>query len=226
MIAPHSQPTRKISRRDFIKTSGIALAGATLICSGLGYALSRLPDIQEHTFHLQEETPMNNKILIAFATRAGSTAEIAAEMGRSLNARGFGSDVIPVKEKPALAGYQAVILGSAIRMGSWLPEAVQYIEDNQAQLGSLPTALFTVHLLNTGDDPESRANRLAYLDSVRPFLPGAEEIYFEGAMDYSKLSFLDRTIAKMVGAEEADNRDWDQIRGWMPDVILKEENYG
>lgn len=113
---------------------------------------------------------MNQRILVTYATRAGSTAEVAAAIGESLAARGYAVEVKSVKEKPGVAGYSAVVLGSAIR----------------------------------------------YLNAVRPLLPGAEEVYFEGLMDFSRLSFLDRTISKMVKAVEADRRDWVAIRAWTP----------
>ena len=157
---------------------------------------------------------MDNRILVTYATRAGSTAEVAAAIAETLAARGYAVDVKPVKEKPQLTGYSAVVLGSAIRMGDWLPEAVDFVKANQAALNALPTALFTVHMLNTGDDEASRAARAAYLDAVRPLLNGAETTYFEGKMDFSRLSFLDRTVAKMVKSVEADHRGWDEIRQW------------
>jgi menaquinone-dependent protoporphyrinogen oxidase len=165
---------------------------------------------------------MNDQILIAYATRAGSTADIAGAIGEHLGKRGFRVDVKSVRDNPSLEGYQAVILGSAIRMGSWLPEAISYIQSNRKRLTSLPTALFTVHMLNTGDNEESRVNRQAYLDKVRPLLPAAEGVFFEGMLDFSKLSFIDRVIANLVKAEEADNRDWEHIRGWTPNIVERE----
>lgn len=157
---------------------------------------------------------MNKPVLVTYATRAGATAEIAAAIAETLAARGCTVDVKPVKEKPKLDAYTAVVLGSAIRMGAWLPEAVDFVKANQAALNSLPVALFTVHMLNTGDDETSRTARAAYLNAVRPLLNTAEAVYFEGKMDFSRLSFLDRAIAKMVKAVEADHRDWGQIKGW------------
>jgi menaquinone-dependent protoporphyrinogen oxidase len=157
---------------------------------------------------------MNKRILVTYATRAGATAEIAQAIAENLAARGYAVDVKPVQEKPVLDGYSAVVLGSAIRMGGWLPEAVNFVKANQAALNGLPVALFTVHMLNTGDDEAGRTARAAYLNAVRPLLQGAEAVYFEGKMDFSRLSFLDRTIAKMVKAVEADHRDWDKIRQW------------
>jgi menaquinone-dependent protoporphyrinogen oxidase len=212
---------KNISRRDFFKVAGITMAAASLTCSGLGYAASQSPKVVIPETRFGKENSMDKKILITFATRAGSTADVAAAMGESLGARGFCVDVKAVKEKPLLAGYQAAILGSAIRMGNWLPEAVDFIEANQQELNQMPVALFTVHMLNSGEDETSRANRLAYLDKIRPLLNQAEEVYFEGKMDFSRLSLVDRLISKMVKAVEADKRDWEKIRNWVPEMLAK-----
>jgi menaquinone-dependent protoporphyrinogen oxidase len=91
---------------------------------------------------------------------------------------------------------------------------VNFVQANQAALRALPVALFTVHMLNTGDDEASQTARAAYVNSVLPLLNEAETVYFEGKMDFSRLSFLDRFIAKMVGAVEEDNRDWERIHAW------------
>jgi menaquinone-dependent protoporphyrinogen oxidase len=162
---------------------------------------------------------MNNRILITYATRAGSTAEIAAAIAATMTGRGFSVDVKPIKENPTVQDYQAVLIGSPIRMGNWLPEAVEYVKRNQAALRQVPVALFTVHMLNTGEDEASRAARLAYLNAVRPLLNQPEEVYFTGKMDFARLSFLDRFTANMVKAVESDQRDWDKIRGWAPAVL-------
>lgn len=209
-------PTQTLSRRRFLKAAGLTVAGMALAGAGLGVAATRTPTSETPELVLEGRDTMNQRILVAYATRAGSTAEIAAAIGESLAARGYAVDVQPVKSQPDLAGYTAVVLGSAIRMGAWLPEAVNYVKANQATLSALPVALFTVHMLNTGADEASQAARRAYLNAVRPLLPDAEEVYFEGKMDFSRLSFLDRTIAKMVKAVEADRRDWAKIRAWAP----------
>ena len=162
---------------------------------------------------------MSNRILVTYATKAGSTAEIASKIGEHLSERGFQVDVINVKSKPDPKEYQAVILGSCIRMGGWLPEMLDYIKANQFALNSTQSALFTVHMLNAGDDEASKTARNAYMDKVRALMPGTDEVYFLGAMDFSKLSMLDRLISKMVKAEESDQRDWDKIKSWSSTVI-------
>ncbi len=62
----------------------------------------------------------------------------------------------PIKSITNIDGYRAIVVGSAIRMGQWLPEAVEFVKQNQARLNELPTAFFTVHLLHLDDSAESR----------------------------------------------------------------------
>ncbi len=212
--------TKSLSRRDFLKVAGLTLAATTVTCSGLGYAATRSPEIEHPELIYGKENPMNKRILVTYATRAGSTVEVAAAIGETLSARGFAVDVKPVKDQPRLDGYQAVVMGSAIRMGSWLAEAVDFIKNNQQALNRMPVALFTVHMLNIGDDEQSRTNRLAYLNTVRPLLQKADEVYFAGKMDFSRLSFLDRFISGMVKVQEEDRRDWGNIRNWAQTILV------
>lgn len=161
---------------------------------------------------------MSQRILITYASRAGSTAEVAAAIGDALGARGFTVDTKPVAENQPVDGYQAVLIGSAVRMGQWLPEAVDYIKNHQQALNRVPVALFTVHMNNVGDDEESEKNRNTYVDAVRPLINPVGEAFFAGKMDFSRLSFLDRLTAKLVKAPEQDLRDWGRIRAWAEEI--------
>jgi menaquinone-dependent protoporphyrinogen oxidase len=215
----NAMSAKSVSRRDFLKAAGITLGASVVTCSGLGFAATRRPAIETPEINYEKETLMNKRILVAYATRAGSTVKVAAAIGEVIAARSFEVDVKLVKEKPSLEGYQAVLVGSAIRMGNWLPEAIEFVRINQQTLDRLPVALFTVHMLNREDDEESRANRLAYLKDVRPLLNSAEEVFFAGKFDMSRLSFLDRMIPKAVKAVDEDCRDWDRIQGWAQTVF-------
>jgi menaquinone-dependent protoporphyrinogen oxidase len=213
---------RKLSRRDFLKTAGVALGASALSCSGLGYLATLPPKITMINASLGEANTMDKNILITYATKAGSTVEIAAFIGESLSKGGFAVDVKPVSEKPVLDGYQAVLMGSAIRMGSWLPEAVDFVRQNQAALNQLPTSIFTVHMLNYRDDETSRAARQTYTAPVRELLPDAGEVFFRGKLDYQTLSFFDRMIAKTVANPNdppGDFRDWNLISDWSQSIF-------
>ena len=91
---------RKFSRRDFLKTAGIALGASALTCSGLGYLATLPPEFDMIDTSLGEQDTMSKKILITYATKAGSTVEIAAVIGETLSKRGFAVDVKPVSENP------------------------------------------------------------------------------------------------------------------------------
>jgi menaquinone-dependent protoporphyrinogen oxidase len=161
-----------------------------------------------------EENQMDKRILVTYATRAGSTIEVADEIGKTLAGRGFSPDVKPVKENPPVEGYQAVLVGSAIRFGMWLPEAVEFIKTNQEALSRLPVALFTVHILNLGDDEQSTINRKAYLAPVRPLIKPVDEMFFSGKVDLARLSLTERLLARAVKSPVGDFRDWTKIHAW------------
>jgi len=209
---------KRVSRREFLKIAGIGLAATAFTCSGLGYAATRQPQLDLPEMNLEKENAMK-KILVTYSTRAGSTAEIAATIGQTLSQRGYSVDVLPVKKQPNPSDYDAVILGSPIRMGSWLPEVIAFIKENRTLLEQLPVAVFTVHMLNSGDDEESRTNRQAYLNAVREWISPAEEAFFLGKMDLAKLSFLDRFISNVMKAKDEDLRDWNTINAFAESVF-------
>lgn len=87
---------------------------------------------------------MSNKILVAYATRNGSTAGVAEAIGKTLAENGTVVDVRSMTDVKDLTPYQAVVAGSAIRGGMWLPEAMQFMKTHQAALAQRPFAAFLV----------------------------------------------------------------------------------
>jgi len=209
---------KRVSRREFLKIAGVGLAATAFTCSSLGYAATRQPQVDLPEMNLEKENAMK-KILVTYSTRAGSTAEIAATIGQTLSQRGYSVDVLPVKKQPNPSDYDAVILGSPIRMGSWLPEVIDFIKENRTLLEPMPVAVFTVHMLNSGNDEESRTNRQAYLNAVREWIVPAEEVFFLGKMELAKLSFLDRFISNVMKAKDEDLRDWNTINAFAESVF-------
>ncbi|GIK75803.1 MAG: flavodoxin [Chloroflexota bacterium] len=155
-----------------------------------------------------------SKVLVAYASKAGSTGEVAQAIAQELCAQGLTVDVRRVREVKDVSEYDAFVVGSAIRMGSWLGEAKQFVEVNAAALQAAPTAFFTVHMLNTDDSEESKTNRAAYVAPIHAIVQPDAEAFFAGKMELGKLSFLDRMISKMMGAQDEDKRDWEAIKRW------------
>ena len=155
-----------------------------------------------------------NKILVTYATRAGATFEVAMRVAEVLRAAGATVDVKPVTAVHEMKGYDAVVVGSAIRMGHWLPEAVAFVQAHRETLSHIPTAYFLVSGFLRDDTPEMRRKVLAYLDPVRKILEPTSIGMFAGKMDYSKMDWLDRSIAEAVSSSEGDWRSWEAIRSW------------
>jgi menaquinone-dependent protoporphyrinogen oxidase len=209
-----------INRRTFLIRAGIGLGAAGAACCGLSTAALRTPvDPTASESLLPEGNPMNQKILVTYASRAGSTMEVAQTVAKELVDRGFSVDVRPIKQVTSLNGYTGVVVGSAIRMSTWLPEASKFVETHKDTLASLPTAFFCVHLMNIGDDEASRKARLAYLEPVRKLVTPKSEACFAGVGDMSKVSFLDGLISRLVKSPEGDFRDWDAIRTWSQAIL-------
>lgn len=160
---------------------------------------------------------LNKRVLIAYASRCGSTGSIAEAIGGVLCGVGASVDVRLVKKVKDLSPYQAVIVGSAIRAGRWLPEATNFVKDNQDSLSRLPTAYFVVCLTMKDDTPGNRHKVLAYLDPVRKGVPKITPTtvgLFPGVVDFNKLSFVHETMLKARGVVEGDYRNWPAVKGW------------
>ena len=71
-----------------------------------------------------------SKVLVAYATKTGCTAGVADKVGETLSGMGHEVDVASVLETPDPSGYDAVIVGSGIRIGSWHGSARQWTAGN------------------------------------------------------------------------------------------------
>lgn len=155
---------------------------------------------------------------MVYATRAGSTEDIARFMGTVLRERGYAVDVLAVNYQPDPAPYDAVLLGSAIRAAQWLPEAIAYLMTYRETLLRKRLCYWTVCLTLEQDTPANRATVSEYLKPVRAILPAHAEGFFAGTMDYKKLSLPVRMLVKAMKAPQGDFRQWDRIRAWLDEV--------
>lgn len=226
-----SSKLKPISRRQFLKAGCITTGIVGLAACGVG-VISPAPDpnpVDLPSFTYGEKM-MNNRILIAYASHFGSTADVAATIGDTLSTHDFSVDVKPIKDNPQIdgkallrsselrsSGYQAVLIGSAVQHGNWLPEAIDFVKANQQVLNRLPVALFCVHIQNLGNDDMSRQNRLAYLNEVRPLLQPVDEGYFAGKFDRrGAMLMLPGWLARFV--PPLDFRNWKKICAWADGV--------
>lgn len=160
----------------------------------------------------------SNQVLVAYSTKAGSTAEVATKIGEIISQRGFGMDVIPLSAVKDLSTYNTVILGSAIRVGNVLPEMTKFIEKNQEILKQKAFSTFFVCMTLIENTPESLQTVSAYLEPIRTLIKPASEGMFAGVLSLKKLGMVDRMLAKMVKIPEGDYRQWALIEEWAKNV--------
>jgi menaquinone-dependent protoporphyrinogen oxidase len=159
---------------------------------------------------------MEQKILVAYATKYGATAEIAKRLGETLQGEGFAVEVVPVKKAGAPDQYTAVVLGSAVYIGSWRKEAATYLQDNEAALAKLPVWLFSSGPTGEGD-PAELLKGWRFPPALQPVadrIQPREIAVFGGELDPAKMNFLEKMMIKNVKAPTGDFRDWDAVDTW------------
>ena len=168
---------------------------------------------------------MSNKILVAYASRAGSTAGVAEAIGKTLSENGLQVDVRPMKDIEDITSYQAVIAGSAIQNKQWLPEAMQFMQTHKAALSQKPFAAFLVCMtLAMKNADQYRGFVSDFLQPVRALVKPLSEGLFAGVLDIGKVpSVSDRfkfRLSVLFGVwSEGDHRDWNAIRSWAESIL-------
>jgi len=162
---------------------------------------------------------MSKPILVTYASRAGSTTGVAEEIARTLTEQGAQVELRPMQEITDLAPYSAVVAGSAIQRGKWLPEAMEFIEKYQDALAYKPFAAFQVCMTLSVKNEKFASIVPDWLEPVRVLVKPVCEGFFAGALDISKVpSFWDRVkfrLSVLFGVwTEGDHRNWNAIHAW------------
>ena len=150
-------------------------------------------------------------ILLAYATRFGSTEEVAETIAATLRQAGFEVDIQLMADVKTLATYDAIVLGAAIYNAHWHADAHHFVSLYQEALEQWPVAIFTLGPLSPSEAAKKNSRRQLDMELAKyPWLkPVAVEI-FAGKYDPSKpgLSFFERFLPAR------DYRNWNAIRTW------------
>jgi menaquinone-dependent protoporphyrinogen oxidase len=151
-------------------------------------------------------------VLVGYATKHGSTREVAERVADKLRQTGHAVDLQTITTDSDVSAYEAVVLGSAIYYGSWLKEATDFVRANGAALAKRPTWLFSVGPLGVEvKDTQEQPKELAeFRESIR----FRDHHLFFGALHPDKLSFAERIVIKAVRAPEGDYRNWEEVDAW------------
>lgn len=156
---------------------------------------------------------MPDTILVAYATKHGSTREVAEAVAETLQEHGLAVETLPAARVVDVSPYAGVVVGGALYLGRWHPDAVEFLEQHRHALATLPLAVFGMgpRTMEEHDVEESRSQLVKALAKVPEVDPSAVAV-LGGVIDPHVLRFpLNRLPA-------SDARDWDAIRSWATDV--------
>lgn len=167
---------------------------------------------------------MSKNILVAYATRYGSTQEVADRIAATLRSHEHTVTVQAAKDVKTLDGYEAVVLGAPLYIGSLLKDMHNLLEKQQPALAQRPVAFFA--LGPVGTEEEEMQGSQEQLDkelAKHPWLQPVTLALFVGKYDPSKLGFPFNLLNKLpasplAGLPASDNRDWDAITAWAQEV--------
>ncbi len=163
-----------------------------------------------------------SKVMVVYATKSGCTEGVAQRIGACLAEKGATVEVVPVSEAGAPEDYDAVVVGSGVRMSQWHEPARTWVATHAQQLDAMPVAFYTVNLTmakepERADEVRTWTDQLIESTGVKPLDVGL----FAGWNEPKEFSFLERTILKAMKAPQGDFRDWASIDSWADDVSTK-----
>lgn len=184
------------------------------------------------------------RILVAYVSMAGSTAEVARVVGEEIGKGGVMVDVLPFEDIHSLDGYDGVVVGAPLIMG-WHREALAFLRSHRKDFQRIPLSIFILGLSLTQtakmdvagvnltlDEklPKSPAipGKLSFreryatlanylgpiLRAVQPAKP-ASLGFFGGRLEYGRLKWWAvMFVMLIIQAPAGDKRNWPAIRSW------------
>jgi menaquinone-dependent protoporphyrinogen oxidase len=158
-------------------------------------------------------------VLVTAATKNGSTGEIAQAIGTALTERGVPAVVMSPEEVRELGGYDAVVLGSAVSSGHWMPAAIALVERCSGAWPGRPVWLFSSGPI--GKPGRSLTTKMGAdpvdLPKIRAVTGAREHRMFPGRLDKNDVGPVQRIGLTLFGMQ-GDFRDWDAIRTWSASI--------
>ena len=167
------------------------------------------------------------KVLVAYASKYGSTKGIADRIGEALRGRGLEVDVSDCRELGEASGYDAYVVGSAAYIGKWRKDARKFVQRNTGELDAHPVWLFssgpvgkdTVDAEGRDVLAEAAPKEFAEFDDL--VHPRGRQVFF-GAFHPDKIRGGDRLATWIPAVKDllpaGDFRDWDAIDAWASSI--------
>lgn len=159
------------------------------------------------------------KVLVAYASKRGSTAEIAAAVAETLRETGLEVDCLVSSDVADVSPYDAVVLGSAVYMKRWRGDAKHFLRKHSKQLAERPFWVFSSGPVGDPDEPE-KPEWMEPPKIVKTVegLGARDHVVFGGRLPTEPHGPIEKAMVSGIPAEFHDRRDWDQIRTWATEI--------
>jgi menaquinone-dependent protoporphyrinogen oxidase len=159
------------------------------------------------------------KVLVAYASKRGSTAEIAAAVAQTLNEAGFEVECLESGDVADVSPYDAVVLGSAVYMKRWRGDAKHFLRKHSKKLAERPLWVFSSGPVGDPDQPQ-KPEWLEPPKIVKAVegLGARDHVVFGGRLPTEPHGPIEKAMVAGIPVEFHDRRDWDQIRAWAAEI--------
>jgi len=135
-------------------------------------------------------------------------------VAKELEAAGAAVEVAEMKMASVPEDVQAVVIGAPVYAGHIVAEVAAFVAKNRTRLEKIPIAAFAVGIAPVEPKAGPVEKILEELKkTLLPIQPVAVTM-FAGKLDPARMSFVERTMTKMLKVPTGDFRDWDRIREW------------
>jgi len=165
---------------------------------------------------------MSGAVLVGYATRSGSTQEVAEAVAAGFRKTGLNVDLQRIRDVRSLSGYRMLVLGAPLYMFRWHKEAMTFLSRHKEALRNMSIAVFALGPFH--DEEKEWQSAQAQLDKELasfPWLASIDSKVFGGKFDPSKLHFPMNFIPALKNMPASDIRNWDAIDAWASNLGLQ-----
>jgi menaquinone-dependent protoporphyrinogen oxidase len=153
-------------------------------------------------------------VLVAYASKRGSTAEIAETIAATLRREGLGVCLERAEDVQTLDPYDAVVLGSAVYMKRWRGDARHFLKKHRKVLKQIPFWAFSSGPVGNPAKDDPKWIEPPMIVATVEELGGREHVVFGGCLPAEPDGLIEKAMVEGIPKELRDRRDWAQIRGW------------
>ncbi len=164
---------------------------------------------------------MKKKVLVAYASKQGATAEIAKKIAEIFKNNDYDVDLVPAGASLDPALFDAIVLGSAVYYGRWQKDAVKFLKKYEKPLSIKPTWFFSSGPVGDGDPVELLDGWQfpAFQQEIADRIQPREKKVFHGVLRNDKLNFFEKWIMNNFESPEGDFRNWEEITSWAESIV-------